>query len=255
MPDATELDPFKLPQPPIVEAVLDIDCDIPPNLDFSEVEARMGEALSADYPKRRKQFVHEAKMDMKPDEEPKLTARQGLSSLQFVSEDDSQIVQARVAGFSFNRLAPYSSFDEYLPEIEKCWSIYCDVVRPIQVRKIGLRYINRVLLPLGGGTVNLAEYLKVSPNLPEGSGLQFADFFHQHRAGDPKTGNQANIILASQPHEDGQLPLLLDIEVFRHERLEPEALSGWMDKIGSLRTLKNHIFEYSLTKTCLNLFR
>lgn len=36
-PETPTPDPFKLPKPPIVEAVLDIDCDLPPNLDFSKV--------------------------------------------------------------------------------------------------------------------------------------------------------------------------------------------------------------------------
>ncbi|MCH7229058.1 TIGR04255 family protein [Haloferula sp. A504] len=255
MSEPETLDPFKLPHPPIVEAVVDIDCDLPPGLDFAMVEEAMGDALKDHYPVRRKRLVHEAKMDLKEGEQPKLTARHGLAAVQFVAEDEKQIVQARPAGFSFNRLGPYGSFDEYLPEIERCWAVFVEVVRPVQVRKLGLRYINRIPIPLEHGTVNLADYLRVSPNLPEGSGLQFADFFHQHRAGDPKTGNKVNIILASQPQDDGCLPLLLDIEVFRDERLEPAPLEKWRESIEQLRSLKNHIFEHSLTQKCLNLFQ
>jgi uncharacterized protein (TIGR04255 family) len=125
---------------------------------------------------------------------------------------------------------------------------------PVQIRKIGLRYINRILIPLDSGTVNLAEYLKVSPNLPDGTGLQFAGFFHQHQAGDPATGIMANIILANQPNEGNFASLLLDIEVFKPERLAPAPLSEWLPQIQSLRKMKNHIFEHSLTQKCLNLF-
>ena len=38
MSETAILDPFKLPNPPIVEAVLDIECDLPPTLNFDEVE-------------------------------------------------------------------------------------------------------------------------------------------------------------------------------------------------------------------------
>lgn len=247
-------DPFKLPHPPIVEAVLDIDCDLPPGLDFAEVEKRSAEAFSDHYPVRRKQFIQQAGVDLVSDAEPKFFASQGLSAFQFLSEDEKQIVQVRVGGFSFNRLEPYTSLDDYLLEIARCWDAFRKLAAPVQVRKIGLRYINRILLPLADGKVQLSEYLKVSPNLPDGSGLQFADFFHQHRAVDPATGIMANIILASQPPEGNVLPLLLDIEVHKPERLVPAPLAEWEDRIQSLRKLKNQIFEYSLTPRCLNLF-
>jgi len=254
MPDSIELDPFKLPKPPIVEAVLDIDCDLPPTLNFDEVEKLGMEAYDDRYPIRRKQFIQQAGMEVQSDAEPKFFASQGLSAFQFVSNDEKKVVQIRVGGFSYNRMAPYTSLDDYMPEISRCWDEFRRLAAPVQIRKIGLRYINRILIPLDGGTVNLAEYLKVSPNLPDGTGLRFADFFHQHQAGDPSTGTMANIILASQPNEGNFLPLLLDIEVFKPERLAPAPLAEWAENIHSLRKLKNLIFEHSLTKKCLNLF-
>ncbi|MCF7676168.1 MAG: TIGR04255 family protein [Akkermansiaceae bacterium] len=237
-----------------MEAVMDIDCDLPPTLNFDEVEKLGMEAFGTRYPIRREQFIQQAGVDMKPDSEPKFFASQGLSAFQFVSEDEKEVVQIRVGGFSYNRMAPYTSFDDYLPEISRCWDEFCRLASPVQIRKIGLRYINRILIPLDGGRINLAEYLKVSPNLPDGAGLQFAGFFHQHQAGDPATGTIANIILASQPNEDTFLPLLLDIEVFKSERLPPAPLLDWSSQIQSLRDLNNHIFKHSLTETCLSLF-
>jgi uncharacterized protein (TIGR04255 family) len=254
MSETTDLEPFKLPNPPIVEAVLDIDCDLPPTLNFDEVEKLGMEAYGSRYPTRRKQFVQQAGMEMEPDSEPKFFASQGLSAFQFLSADEKEIVQMRVGGFSYNRLAPYTSFDDYLPEISRCWDEFRRLAAPVQIRKIGLRSINRILVPLDRGTVNLADYLKVTPNLPDGAGLQFSSFFHQHQAGDPATGIKANIILASQPNEGNFLPLLLDIEVFKPERLPPAPLADWSDQIQSLRDLKNHIFKHSFTETCLSLF-
>jgi len=254
MSEVPEIDPFKLPKPPIVEAVLDIDCDLPPTLNFDEVEKLGVEAYGDRYPIRRKQFIQQAGMEVKPDAEPKFFASQGLSAFQFVSNDEKEVVQIRVGGFSYNRMAPYTSFDDYMPEISRCWDEFRRLAAPVQIRKIGLRYINRILIPLDGGTVNLAEYLKVSPNLPDGTGLQFAGFFHQHQAGDPATGIMANIILANQPNEGSFASLLLDIEVFKPERFAPAPLAEWLPQIHALRKMKNHIFEHSLTKKCLSLF-
>ena len=43
--------------------------------------------------------------------------------------------------------------DEYLPEIERTWRFFVELASPVQVRRIRLRYINRILLPLASGGV------------------------------------------------------------------------------------------------------
>lgn len=212
------------------------------------------EAFGDRYPIPRKQFIQQAGVNIEPGSGRKFFASQGLSAFQFLSTDEKEIVQVRTGGFSYNRLSPYTSLDDYLPEISRCWDVFRDLASPVQIRKIGLRYINRILLPLNQGVVKLDDYLKVSPNLPGDTSLQFSGFFHQHQAGDPATGIMANITLASQPNENDFLPLLLDIEVFKPERLTPAPLSDWNLQLQALRDLKNHIFEHSLTKSCQNLF-
>lgn len=254
MTQAATLDSFNFLNPPIVEAVLDIDCDLPPTLNFDEIEKLGVKAYGARYPVRRNQFIQHAGMEMEPDADPKFFASQGLYAFQFISNDEKEVVQIRVGGFSYNRMAPYTSFDDYLPEISRCWDEFCGLAGPVQIRKISLRYINRILIPLDGSEVNLPDYLKVSPNLPDGAGLQFSGFFHQHQASDPATSTRANIILASEPKEGSFLPVLLDIEVFTTDRLSPAPLASWETQIQSLRKLKNQIFEQSLTKKCLSLF-
>ncbi|MEI6605537.1 MAG: TIGR04255 family protein [Verrucomicrobiota bacterium] len=254
MSDTVTLNPFKLPHPPIVEAVLDIDCDLPPSLQPSTLESAGREVFGDVYPIFRKQFIQQAQVTMKPESQPEVVASQGLRSFQFAAPDEKQIVQIRLDGFSFNRLAPYGSLDDYLPEISRCWDLFRRIAAPVQIRKISLRYINRITIPTVDGKVKLSDYLKVSPNLPDGTGLEFSEFFHQHQAGDPAMGILANIILASLPPQDGALPLLLDISVFKHQRTAPSPFSGWSEQLESLRRLKNLIFKHSLTDTCLNLF-
>lgn len=249
------MDPFNLPHPPIVEAVLDIDCDLPPTLDFAEVEKKAIESFGDRYPIHRKQFVQQASLEMESDGEPRFSSSQGLAALQFVSADEKEVVQIRAGGFSYNRMAPYTSFDDYLPEISRCWDEFSRLVSPVQIRKLGLRFINRIGIPTENGIVNLTEYFKINPRLSDGTGLQLTGFFHQHQAEDPTTGTIANIILASQLTESNILPLLLDIEVLSPQRLAPAPLSRWTDQIESLRSLKNRIFRHSLTEKCLNLFQ
>lgn len=59
------------------------------------------------------------------------------------------------------------------------------------VRKIGIRMINRIHLPMDGGRLLFGDFLTVSPQLPEtGSPLSFLGFLDQQMALVGETGNR-----------------------------------------------------------------
>jgi uncharacterized protein (TIGR04255 family) len=244
-----------LRNPPIVEAVLDIDCDMPPN--FS-VEARISDAqriFGEQYPKMRKRYIHQHEIKQEMGGLTDVVCKNAeMQAVLLRQQDEKQLVQLRNRGFSFNRLAPYTGLDDYLPEIERTWNLFIAEFKPIQVRKVTLRYINKILLPLNAdGGLNLDEYLKVGPRLPDDERLAFSDFLNQHHVVEKDTGNQAKIILASQPPENGCLPIIFDIEATNPLVFEPE----WgqiRSLINSFRDLKNHIFQHTLTDKCIDLF-
>jgi len=124
----------RLRNPPIVEAVLDVDCDLPPGFNLAALEGPSRERFSAQYPKFQTQFIQEHRIETKADAAPKTSSRSAVQALQFLHEDAGQLVQVRAQGFSFNRLAPYSSLDDYLPEIERTWRLYVDLVSPVQIQ-------------------------------------------------------------------------------------------------------------------------
>ena len=103
--------------------------------------------------------------------------------------------------------------------------------------------------------VEIDDYLKLAPKLADEVRLTFAGFFNQHSVLEPATGNQVNIVFATQPPAGDQLPIIFDIEAFKDVASDP---SDWLTisgRIGSLRSLKNLVFANSLTEKCLNLFR
>ena len=247
--------PLKLRSAPIVEAVLDIDCDLPPNPDLAALKALAEKHLHDTYPVVRERFIQETQVEAKTGEAPKVSTRQGLLALQFLAGDEKQLVQLRPQGYSFNRLAPYSSLDDYLPEIERTWNLFVQIIGPLQVRVIRLRFINRILLPTVNGSVNLEDYLKLGPRLPDEENLTFTGFFTQQSAMEPATGNAVNTTMATQPIEADKLPIILDIEAHYAGNIEPTDWPQLARRIQSLRRLKNLVFKNSLTEPCLNLFQ
>jgi len=247
--------PLALRAAPIVEAVIDIDCDMPANVDVEALDTAARAGLAGSYPTARRRMLSEHEISASQDQTLAVTSRQGLQALQYFSADEKQLVQFRPSGFSFNRLAPYATLDDYFAEIERTWKVFVDIAKPVVIRVVRLRYINRIQLPMTDARLELNDYLKLAPRLADEDRLSFAGFFNQHSVLEPATGNRANIVFATQPLMGDQLPIIFDIEAFKEVSVEPADWTTISGKITSLRSLKNLVFRNSLTDKCLNLFQ
>src|SRR5690242_5995895 len=138
---------IKLRNPTIVEAVLDIDCEFSPNFELRELVYVIRNLFEPTYPSFRPLFTQAFRVSVGAANDISPT-QIGIQAFQFLKEDGLQLVQLRKEGFSFNRLAPYSSLDDYLPEIERTWRLYLSLIPITKVRAVRLRYINRLKLPM-----------------------------------------------------------------------------------------------------------
>lgn len=243
---------LKLAKPPIVEAVVDIDCDMPPGFQLAALEKSAQEAFSAAYPKYRVLFVEQHRVEAKGTEPSVHSTNRAVQGLQFLHDDEKQLVQVRAKGFSFNRLAPYTTLDDYLPEIERTWRAFVKVASPVQVRVVRLRYINRIILPT---IVELNDYLQIGPCLPDEESLAFLGFLNQYVALEKTTGHEVHCVLTTQPTEEDKRALIFDNGAGASGAVEPENWAWILEKIQLLRGLKNRVFKNTLTEKCLNLFQ
>jgi uncharacterized protein (TIGR04255 family) len=246
------MDALKLKDAPIIEAVIDIECDLPPQFNLEAI-AEKAAAVFGDYPDLKHQFMEQYEIKTRLNEPSDYSRQQRvLSALQFRKKDGKQLIQFRSQGFSFNRLAPYGSLDEYLPEIKRTWSLYASLVQPRNIRSILLRYVNKILLPIGPDPIILSEYFNISTFPAEK--LSVIGFFNQIAVVDPETENIANVILTGLPVEGNKAPIVLDISATWKGTL-PIDEKQLMEKIASLRVLKNAVFGRILTRKCLSLYQ
>ena len=74
-----------LNNPPIVEAVVDIECDLPPTFDFAGLEAAARTSFGTAYPVTKPQFVQSLKIEAgaagTPDVSTKVSTQHGLQAL------------------------------------------------------------------------------------------------------------------------------------------------------------------------------
>ena len=241
--------------PPIVEAVVDIDCAFAPGFGVSSLMDVARDAFSSQYPKLRKQLLHEFSVAMNPGEPVSGSARQGLQSLHFLQEDELQLVQVRMSGYSFNRLAPYAGFDAYLPEIRRSWDVYRSVASPLMVRAVQLRFINRINLPFGSDGLDLDHYFSNGPRLPGNTELHLSHFLNQYEAIETGTGYTVATVLTAEPPKSGVLPVIFDNAAKANLDTDPADWASIESALQGVRRLKNQVFANTLEKKCLSLFQ
>lgn len=246
----------KLPNPPIVEAIVDFDCDVPPNVALKDLEQSARDAFREQYPDVHPRYLQEVRVATAQDGAFNSSLQRSLQAWMFKTQDGKQLVQVRQSGFSFNRLAPYPGFDACLPEIKRAWSKYCELVQPIELRGLRLRYINRILLPAKEvAEKGFHHFLSAQTGLPRDVGLVPSGFLNQYQGTDPQTHLQVAVVVASQPPEGEKLPVMFDNSVFADAKQSSFDWDSLTSMLKSLRALKNRVFFKTVQPPCLEWFK
>ena len=240
---------------PIIEAALDILVDLPAGTRLAELTA-VHRDIRERYPNRRTRKRIEGTVDVKAEGQVRVTTPPVTEDgYLFQSRDGTRIVQARLDGFSFNQLKPYGTWEALRDEAKEHWARYVDIAHPESVKRIALRYINRIELPLP--ITEFRDYIRIAPDIPPGVPQAVQNFFIRLEIPYPN-GALAIVTEALQPTADpktaDRLPLIFDIDVIREESFSPPFTEIW-EKFEELRRMKNDIFFNTITPLAEVLFR
>ena len=240
-----------LSRAPITEALFDFRVTLPAEFQ-AETLSTVRERLKDKYPAVEEMRKFEAQFELKPGGSfPVATSGElgGLVGYRFQSEDGRNFAQFRRDGFTFNRLPPYTEWDELCPEALRLWDVYVEATQPSRLDRLAVRYINRITLP---PSFNLTEYMEVTPPYFPGSPSTLAGFLIRETRHDPQTGVIVNIVQAVDPilgadNSANSAALLLDIDV-----AQPGPL-GLVDAeirpvLEQFHRLKNQIFFSVITE-------
>src|SRR3989304_396465 len=174
--DVTESFPH-LEHAPIVEAVIEIRTRVESPWEESGLREQLKGKLPS-YPKiiSQSEFRHELKMKIGQPPEQSFHDL-GWKGLRLQSADDRYIAPFNREGFIFSRLQPYESWDQFKEEAMRLWNVYAELAKSLEVQRLGVRFINRITLPVG--EVRLDDYLRLPPQTPSGLDLPIMSFFHQ----------------------------------------------------------------------------
>ncbi len=237
------------PNAPIREAIIDIRVRLPEEATIADL-ARFNEPYRDIYPERFDTGVSELRFEAggRPDG----LVRDRTTGSAFASRDGRQVVQARLDGFAFSRLWPYERWEPFRDEARRLWRDYRDRFRPRSVTRLGVRYINRLDLPL---PADLKRYLRVYPEAPSDLSPSLSGLLMQLTI--PQPDLPGFLILTEaliEPASPEHVSVLLDFDIYRDQDV-PEADEDLWQVFETLRMRKNDAFKACVTDLAKELFR
>ncbi len=199
----------KYQKPPIIEVVCEFRFDPSSKWDAT-VPGRIYEQLKKDFPKKRRIQRLGVTVQQQPETSLQVQYEEGM---RFLRKDELAFIQVQPHRISVHHLAPYPHWERFKPLIKKGYRAYLKIFPKPKLQRIGLRYINRIVLPDDHRTLD--EFFTLYPSV--GRPL-FQDYkaFAVYLLLSFENGRDAlHLRLASEGVEDEeQLAVLLDLDYF-----------------------------------------
>ncbi len=244
----------QLSKAPIVEAVIDFRVTLPSDFKLDAFQPLRSQ-LAKDYPGFEEQQIVEQTIKQAPGSAAEVSTRfSGIHGYRLLSSDGKNVVQLRRDGFTFSRLNPYTRWDEVFAEAWRLWCMYIEAAGPLELSRIAVRYINRMLLPLPFS--NPEKYLKAPPVTAEGWPTEMNSFLSRVVMTESESDVSVTVIQAFEPQVPGQsgVALIFDIDAYADVSLPPDDVTI-RQRFGKLREMKNRVFFNGLTTKTIDLFR
>jgi len=237
---------------PIAEALLDIQVSFPSPVEPGRLEA-FHDAIRDHYPTREARVKWQGQIVVER-EAVQQAVRRDSEGFMFKAADGRRLVQVRQDGFTFNWLKPYERWAALRDEAREHWQRYRDTFGPDRVTRLGLRYMNRIEIPLPFN--DFREYVETAPDIAKGLPQGVSALFMRLEIPDGARRLLAIITETIQPvlEDPARLPFIFDIDVVREASYRPEDPAIW-EAFEGMREYKNEIFFRSVTPRAKELFR
>lgn len=169
---------------------------------------------------------------------------------------DDQVDRAIISQNSLTvaRLAPYQGWDALHEQFVTAWKSWKKVAKTKPISRIGVRYVNRIDIPLENEKkIELEDYLTFYPKVPELGNSPMAEYLIQvtQPINNLWSATIASTVLPSPLIN--YISLLLDIDVFRTKSIPLKDEELWT-MIAEARSIKNTVFESCITQMTRELF-
>lgn len=246
----------KLTKPPIAEAAINLR--VKPTREFFDAELQgmamdVKERVLASFPGAQMQLVRKRQLEFKveaPSPDGKSASgvaatSETIQGFRFTGDGFAGIF--RPTEFIVSHLEAYDSFEALLGDAQKAWTVFKEVMKPAEVVRIGLRYINRIPLEL---PMVITDYFTAVPELPEELEQDIEGYMVRTTVGLPRENARVNLTQALESSVDEDVFAILDIDVFGSVEFKPGDAEIWA-KLEQFRGCKNRFFFGLVTEKTL----
>jgi uncharacterized protein (TIGR04255 family) len=149
--------------------------------------------------------------------------------------------------FTVAQLAPYSGWDVFFSRFQRDFAAHRKYGTHRLISRVGMRYINRVDIPITGNMVEHEQFINFYPHVPDVFGAMVG-FSMQVQFPLESFGGQTNIsTMPVAPVTLGHASFLVDIDVYKFIT-SPITDDALFDLLCQMRGEKNRIFESCVTQ-------
>lgn len=236
-------------RPPIIEAVIELRFAATSSQPVIEAAARR---LRDDYLFSDQENVVQFKLEPMAQKAEPSTLWLGVK---LSSMDRTDSVLFRQDAFICSRLAPYTGWDDFFARTVRAWEVWRKSAGYTALSRIGVRYVNRIDIPLGNETlVQTEDYLNIFPKSPDDLVTPMSGYAMQVTR--PLGVDDCVLTLNTAtvpPPLIGFASIVLDLDVFKETSLPQRDDEMW-SLLTRMRGYKNRIFESCITDRARALF-
>lgn len=165
------------------------------------------ERVRAHFPQKRQREIHEAQVRLSAAGEAAAGVRRLPPRMQFVTEAGDRMIQIGRDLLVVNQLRPYALFEDWESTLYEALNVYQELVRPRALVRLGVRYIDRVIIP--APRVRMEEYFTLYPEIPAMLGAAHGAFMLRVEIPRQRREHRLFVTFGSAPPEEPETTAFL----------------------------------------------
>ena len=238
----------KLPRAPIMEASIEfrVSPDAKP-----EALSGLRESVEAEYPIWQEQTDTSARLEVSSAGVQSSHRRDPAGFVAWTAARN-RCVAFGVRRFAFSQLHPYDDWETLRCEARSLWCAYLRARESTTVTRVGVRFINRILLPRDA---RLEDYFSTYPKIAEPLPQHVTNLLMRLEMPRPEQKALIVITQAIEKVPRGEtVPIIFDIDAVHTGGCAGDDEAPW-EIAETLRNLKNDAFFGSVTERTLEMYR
>jgi uncharacterized protein (TIGR04255 family) len=237
--------------PPLIQAICEYSFEPTQTWDWT-VPGLFYTEVKNDFPKKREQNLLQVELQTGANVMPP-AIKGGIASVQFLTEDEKTLIQVGPDLVAAHRLRPYTGWENFKPTILRAVEAYTKVAKPSGIRRLGLRFINRIEIT-GKTEVRIEDYLLAAPKVPDEIPQTFGSWGQRVEIPLTQAGGALILQSGSVPADDGKaVAFMLDL-VFVTTINKPLPLGEAERRLEIAHTEVERAFETCITDEARKLF-